>query len=313
VSRAVCYAPYTRQVGPGLDPSTDVGPMISPVSARTFTTPQPSHAAYTHCVITQTAPTRLLTYATPPQESLKRAKRLIHDGVEAGATVLLDGRDVHVPGHEKGASCLMIRAGTLSLSWFCCGRMPTQRPSWRHQHAHALSARLTHDSLCLCHDGTTGNFLGPTILSDVTGSNPAYTEEIFGPVSQRVCVWMGVSEVLMEVRVRDCHFHVRDRLLVCACLYAWWCRLTGVCIRGLQVLSIVAVDTLDEAIQFINANPYGNGTVSADTHAGTRYTPGHAPTRRTYHPRYTPRPSLSRCTPQSEGIHFRTAPVEFQK
>jgi malonate-semialdehyde dehydrogenase (acetylating)/methylmalonate-semialdehyde dehydrogenase len=52
-----------------------------------------------------------------------------------------------------------------------------------------------------------GNFLGPTILSHVTPSNAAYTEEIFGPV-----------------------------------------------------LSIVSVDTLDEAIKMINKNPYGNGT-----------------------------------------------------
>lgn len=52
-----------------------------------------------------------------------------------------------------------------------------------------------------------GNFIGPTILSNVTADNPAYTEEIFGPV-----------------------------------------------------LAIVSVDTLDDAIAFINANPYGNGT-----------------------------------------------------
>jgi malonate-semialdehyde dehydrogenase (acetylating)/methylmalonate-semialdehyde dehydrogenase len=52
-----------------------------------------------------------------------------------------------------------------------------------------------------------GNFLGPTILADVTPHNIAYTEEIFGPVLVTLCV-----------------------------------------------------DTLDEAIALINANPYGNGT-----------------------------------------------------
>jgi len=52
-----------------------------------------------------------------------------------------------------------------------------------------------------------GNFVGPTILSDVKPHMQCYTEEIFGPV------------------------------LVC-----------------------VTVDTLDEAIQLVNNNPYGNGT-----------------------------------------------------
>ena len=51
-----------------------------------------------------------------------------------------------------------------------------------------------------------GNFLGPTVLTGVDARNPAYTEEIFGPV-----------------------------------------------------LCCVEVDTLDEAIAFTNANPYGNG------------------------------------------------------
>jgi len=51
-----------------------------------------------------------------------------------------------------------------------------------------------------------GSFLGPTILSNISCSNPAYTEEIFGPV-----------------------------------------------------LSIITVDTIDEAIALINANPFGNG------------------------------------------------------
>jgi len=52
-----------------------------------------------------------------------------------------------------------------------------------------------------------GNFIGPTILTDVTPDMECYKEEIFGPV------------------------------LVC-----------------------VNADTLDDAIQLINSNPYGNGT-----------------------------------------------------
>ncbi|MCW4152734.1 CoA-acylating methylmalonate-semialdehyde dehydrogenase [Halomonas sp. 18H] len=52
-----------------------------------------------------------------------------------------------------------------------------------------------------------GNFVGPTLFSDVTAEMTIYREEIFGPV-----------------------------------------------------LCVVAVETLDEAIDFINANPNGNGT-----------------------------------------------------
>lgn len=52
-----------------------------------------------------------------------------------------------------------------------------------------------------------GNFLGPTILTDVKPGNIAYKEEIFGPV-----------------------------------------------------LVTMGVETLDDAIALINANPYGNGT-----------------------------------------------------
>ena len=52
-----------------------------------------------------------------------------------------------------------------------------------------------------------GNFVGPTILTNVTRSMKCYTEEIFGPV------------------------------LVC-----------------------LNADTLEEAIEIVNANPYGNGT-----------------------------------------------------
>jgi len=103
-------------VGSGFDSKTDVGPLIS-------------------------------------KESKLRVHSLIEQGVQDGATLLLDGRGVKVsPGLENG------------------------------------------------------NFVGPTVLFGVTRSNRAYQEEIFGPV------------------------------LVC-----------------------LAVDSLEEAIEFTNASKYGNG------------------------------------------------------
>ncbi|KAJ1975967.1 hypothetical protein H4R34_004148 [Dimargaris verticillata] len=105
------------KVGSGFDPETDVGPVISP-------------------------------------QSLERIHSLIQSGVDEGATLLLDGRQVSVAqGLEKG------------------------------------------------------NFVGPTILTNVKPHMKCYQEEIFGPV------------------------------LVC-----------------------VNVDTLDEAIELVNSNRYGNGT-----------------------------------------------------
>jgi malonate-semialdehyde dehydrogenase (acetylating)/methylmalonate-semialdehyde dehydrogenase len=79
-------------------------------------------------------------------------EQLIAAGVEDGAKLLLDGRNVKVPGYEKG------------------------------------------------------NFVGPSVLMGVDKNNRAYTEEIFGPV------------------------------LVC-----------------------LSVPTLEDAIEFTNASPYGNG------------------------------------------------------
>ncbi|KAK9503096.1 hypothetical protein O3M35_011737 [Rhynocoris fuscipes] len=86
-------------------------------------------------------------------QSKERIKGLIQSGVDEGATLLLDGRNLVVKGYEKG------------------------------------------------------NFLGPTILTNVKPTMKCYKEEIFGPV------------------------------LIC-----------------------LSVDTLDEAIDVINKNPYGNGT-----------------------------------------------------
>ncbi|WP_137936318.1 CoA-acylating methylmalonate-semialdehyde dehydrogenase [Chitinivorax sp. B] len=82
-----------------------------------------------------------------------RVTTLIQKGIEQGATLELDGRDVKVPGHDQG------------------------------------------------------NFVGPTIFSSVKPGMAVYDQEIFGPV-----------------------------------------------------LCIVSVNTLDEAIELINANPNGNGT-----------------------------------------------------
>lgn len=86
-------------------------------------------------------------------EAKKRICEIIASAEKEGATVLLDGRNIKVPGYEKG------------------------------------------------------NFIGPTIIANVKPSMRCYKEEIFGPV-----------------------------------------------------LVILCADTLEEAIQLINSNPYGNGT-----------------------------------------------------
>jgi len=61
-----------------------------------------------------------------------------------------------------------------------------------------------------------GNFVGPTIITNMTQDMKAYKEEIFGPV-----------------------------------------------------LCVLSVDTLDEAIELINKNPYGNGTAIFTTNGAT--------------------------------------------
>ncbi len=105
----------TLKVNAGHEPNTDIGPVIS-------------------------------------QRAKARVTDLINSGVEQGAELLLDGRNVEVKGYE------------------------------------------------------TGNFVGATIFSQVSTEMRIYKEEIFGPV-----------------------------------------------------LSIICVDTLDEAIKLVNANPFGNG------------------------------------------------------
>ncbi|GLT64781.1 hypothetical protein SLA2020_372520 [Shorea laevis] len=103
------------KVNAGTEPDTDLGPVIS-------------------------------------KQAKERIYNLIQSGVESGAKLLLDGRNIVVPGYEQG------------------------------------------------------NFIGPTILSDVTADMECYKEEIFGPV------------------------------LVC-----------------------MKADSLDEAIDIVNRNKYGNG------------------------------------------------------
>ena len=105
----------TLKVNAGHEPNTDIGPVISP-------------------------------------RAKARVTDLINSGVEQGAELLLDGRDVVVKGYENG------------------------------------------------------NFVGATVFNQVRTDMRIYKEEIFGPV-----------------------------------------------------LAIIHVDTLDEAIELINANPFGNG------------------------------------------------------
>jgi malonate-semialdehyde dehydrogenase (acetylating) / methylmalonate-semialdehyde dehydrogenase len=113
---AVARKAKAVRVGPGRDPGSEMGPLV-----------------------TGAARSRIAGFIDGAQRS--------------GAAVIVDGRDVTVPGYERGF------------------------------------------------------FLGPTLIDHVRTDADVYTEELFGPV-----------------------------------------------------LSVVRVDSLDEAIAVINANPYGNGT-----------------------------------------------------
>ncbi len=95
------------------------------------------------------------------QASKDRIVSLITSGEENGAKVVVDGRDLVVPGHEKGF------------------------------------------------------FVGPTLVDQVRPDMEVYREEIFGPV-----------------------------------------------------LAVLRAGTVDEAIDLINANPYGNGTAIFTSHGG---------------------------------------------
>ena len=113
---AVAEKARSVKVSHGLDPEADLGPLITPASRD-------------------------------------RVRRIVTEAEQAGAAVVVDGRDLVVEGHEGG------------------------------------------------------NFVGPTILDRVQREMSAYQEEIFGPV-----------------------------------------------------LVVVRVDSLEEGIELINGNPYGNGT-----------------------------------------------------
>jgi malonate-semialdehyde dehydrogenase (acetylating) / methylmalonate-semialdehyde dehydrogenase len=112
------------RVGPGRDAGTDMGPIVT-------------------------------------QASKDRIVSLVTSGEESGAKFVVDGRDLVVPGHEKGF------------------------------------------------------FVGPTLVDQVRPDMEIYREEIFGPV-----------------------------------------------------LSVMRAGTVEEAIDLINANPYGNGTAIFTNHGG---------------------------------------------
>jgi malonate-semialdehyde dehydrogenase (acetylating)/methylmalonate-semialdehyde dehydrogenase len=112
------------RVGPGRDASSDMGPVVT-------------------------------------QASKNRIVDLITSGEKSGAKIVVDGRDLVVPGHENGY------------------------------------------------------FVGPTLVDQVQPDMEVYREEIFGPV-----------------------------------------------------LAVLRAGTVDEAIDLINANPYGNGTAIFTSHGG---------------------------------------------
>ncbi|XP_057495903.1 methylmalonate-semialdehyde dehydrogenase [acylating], mitochondrial-like [Actinidia eriantha] len=83
------------------------------------------------------------------REAKDRTCRLVQSGVENGARLILDGRNIVVPGYEHG------------------------------------------------------NFVGPTILCDVTASMECYKEEIFGPVL--LCLQADSLEEAITIVNRNCH------------------------------------------------------------------------------------------------------------
>jgi malonate-semialdehyde dehydrogenase (acetylating)/methylmalonate-semialdehyde dehydrogenase len=127
--RALAERAAALVTGPGADPGSDMGPLIT--------------AAHRD-----------------------RVAGYVGSAEDEGATLVVDGRDVKVPGADDGF------------------------------------------------------FVGPTLVDHVTPSMQVYRDEIFGPV-----------------------------------------------------LSVLRVDTLDEAIALVNANPYGNGTAifTRDGHAARRF------------------------------------------
>ena len=115
------------------------------------------------------------------KESKDRVIRLIQSGVDQGAAIPLDGRNVSVP----------------------CPRPPTCHATLVCVCRSRLHVRLRDQ----VPEFPKGNFVGPTVLTGVRPDMTCYKEEIFGPV------------------------------LLC-----------------------LTADTLEDAIQLINNNPYGTGT-----------------------------------------------------
>ena len=108
------------------------------------------------------------------------------------------------------ASKLKVTAGHEST----CDIPPVISPSSKERINHLIKTAVDEGATLLLdgrnavvEDYPNGNFVGPTIITNMNTEMTAYTREIFGPV-----------------------------------------------------LCVISVDTLDEAIELINKNPYGNGT-----------------------------------------------------
>ncbi|KAH9696969.1 methylmalonate-semialdehyde dehydrogenase (acylating) [Citrus sinensis] len=91
------------------------------------------------------------------KQAKERICRLIQSGIESGARLLLDGRNI-----VKQAPSL------------------TRNSKWNQQAGMAANKDLMDDKQVPGYEH--GNFIGPTILTDVTADMECYKEEIFGPV-----------------------------------------------------------------------------------------------------------------------------------
>ncbi|KAK9285150.1 hypothetical protein L1049_024335 [Liquidambar formosana] len=109
----------------------------------------------------------------------------VQSGIESGARLVLDGRNIVVPGYEYG------------------------------------------------------NFVGPTILCDVTTSMECYKEEIFGPVllCMQVCY------------IADADVSFTNKFY----------RLSWILVDVFSFVDHLQADSLEEAISVVNRNKYGNG------------------------------------------------------
>ncbi|WP_162149030.1 aldehyde dehydrogenase family protein, partial [Arthrobacter sp. H41] len=188
-------------VGNGMDASSDMGPVITPASRD-------------------------------------RVRRIVTSAEEAGAAVVVDGRDLIVAAAfgSAGERCMAVSVAvavgeaadllvdklaerakdiTVGNGMDASSDMgPVITPASRDRvrrivtSAEEAGAAVVVDGRDLIvADHENGFFVGPTVLDHVRQGMEAYEEEIFGPV-----------------------------------------------------LVVLRVDSLDEGIEVINANPYGNGT-----------------------------------------------------